>query len=532
MTQELYPLHNAPHVPMLGRRKVIEGIIRRIGKPTGDHISVVGAPYIGKTTLLRHLASAVGPDVGGYLAAAFVDLRHQTPRTDHELRRRLLGEVKASLAAAGEEVADLVDLGVSDDDLPQVLEGVFDYLVDSGRVLVVMDGLDHVLQSPAISRNLWDYLREIGLKSSCTFVTGTRHRIRELCKNPDSLASEFWNIFADPIVVLGPFEEPERDELLVPLAGHVGELEMSARKEIMNWTGGHPALFSLLCQTLMQSSRPGVGLDGQAVNGAGDNISNGTYALVQHLWDDCPVELRGDLHALATNQPGAGAIPSERAAFGAQRGFLTTAKKPQLNCRFIERMAERHGGEAVVLKRLFATEAQHAEQMQRVLELRLAQIKGGDDKLRRYVIRAIRELSAGPEETVNSLRLIVQRALVWIWSAELNAGAWPQEWLDTWKNEGTDGMYALKRAGNRLPKSDGKQCQILCDITGGTNGKLPVVSRHVTRATYVFVEHVKSAGDLGQHLDDDLTAGYAVSVCLTCVELFARLADELPAGGA
>ena len=531
MTQELYPLHNAPHVPMLGRRKVIEGIIRRIGKPTGDHISVVGAPYIGKTTLLRHLASAVGPDVGGYLAAAFVDLRHQTPRTDHEVRRRLLAEVKKSLADAGEEAADLVDLGASDDDLPQVLEGVFDYLVDSGRVLVVMDGLDHVLQSPAISRNLWDYLREIGLKSSCTFVTGTRHRIRELCNNPDSLASEFWNIFADPIVVLGPFEEPERDELLGPLAGHVGELEMSARKEIMNWTGGHPALFALLCRGLAEAFGPSTKVDGKAVNGVGDGISNGAYALIQHLWDECSVEVRGDLHALATSQPGAGAMPADRRQFAAHRGFLTPTRKPKLHCRFIERMALRHGAEAMELKRLFATEELYADQIQRILELRLAHFAGGDVKLRGYVARAIRELSAGPEEALNSIRLISRRALELIWELELDNGKRPTAWFDAWKQEGDDGLRLIQRHGGSFPKRDGQQCAVLRDITGGY-GNLPVVARHVTRATYILVEHVKSAGDLGQHLDDDLTLPYAASVCLTCIELFGRLAGELPRGGA
>ena len=53
--------------------------------------------------------------------------------------------------------------------------GLFDLIADTGRLLIVMGGLDHVLKSPRVSRNL----RQIGLKSSCTFVTGTRSRIRD-----------------------------------------------------------------------------------------------------------------------------------------------------------------------------------------------------------------------------------------------------------------------------------------------------------------------------------------------------------------
>lgn len=529
MIVDIYPLSSAAHVPMLGRQAELRAIVDRVGKATGDHVSVVGAPYIGKTTFLRHLANEVGPTNGGYLSAVFLNLRHRTPSTDHEFRLRFINEVHQCLAAVGDDAAELIDLDSSQEDLPQVIEGLFDYVADYGRLLVVMDGLDHVLRSPSISRNLWDYLREIGLKSSCTFVTGTRRRIRELCNNPDSLASEFWNIFADPVMVLGPFDDAERDDVLAPLSGHVAELQESGRKEVSNWSGGHPALVALLCRTLADRG-PTAKVDNEAVNVAAESICAGDYALLEHLWDDCPVEVRGDLHALATRQPAADSIPDERALFCAERGFLTAHRKPSLKCRFIEKMALRHGSEVVELKRLFATELIYAAQMQRVLELRLAQVPGGDGKLRGYVSRAIREVAVGPEETLNSIRMISRRALELIWSAELENGSWPQRWSDAWQAEGSDGLKPLQRMDRGFPKQDGQQCAVLRDITGGY-GNLPIVASYVTRASYILVEHVKGAGDLGQHLEDRLSEAYAVAICITCVELFARLANELPAGG-
>ncbi len=530
MNQNIYPLANAPQVPMLGRRKVLDAVLSRIGKATGDHISMVGAPYIGKTTFLHHLSSVVGPERGGYVAAAFLDLRHHTPQTDHEFRQRLLEEIHAALKHANDESGELIDLSASEEDLPQVLSGVFDYLADTGRLLVIMDGLDHVLSSPTISRNLWDYLREIGLKSSCTFVTGTRRRILDLCNNPDSVASEFWNIFADPVVVLKPFDEDEQDQVLAPLSDHLEELATSARKEIFNWSGGHPALVALLCRGLVEVAGHGSKIDGKAVNDKAETIADGDYDLLQHLWDDCPIEVRGDIHALAAKEPASDSIPSERASFAAQRGFLTPGKKPKLSCRFMEKMALHHGSEAVELKRLFLTEDLYAKQIQRVLELRLAQVPGGDSKLRGYVERATRELSTGPAETLNSIRLISRRALELIWNAELDGGTWPQSWIDIWKGEGNDGLRLIEKTQRAFPKQDGMQCAILREITGGY-GNLPTIAKHVTRSSYILVEHVKSAGDLGQHLEDKLTTADAASICFACVELFARLAKKLPGLG-
>jgi len=475
MNQNIYPLANAPQVPMLGRRKVLAAVLSRIGKATGDHISMVGAPYIGKTTFLHHLSSVVGPERGGYVAAAFLDLRHHTPRTDHEFRQRLLEEVHAALKKANDEAAELIDLEATEEDLPQVLAGVFDYLADTGRLLVVMDGLDHVLSSPMISRNLWDYLREIGLKSSCTFVTGTRRRIQDLCNNPDSLASEFWNIFADPVVVLGPFEEDEQDQVLAPLSDHLKELATSARKEIFNWSGGHPALVALLCRGLVEVAGHGSKVDGQAVNEKAEAIAGGAYALLQHLWDDCPIEVRGDLHALAAKQPAADLIPPNRAFFGAQRGFLTPSKKPRLSCRFMEKMAQRHGSEAIELKRLFLTKDLYEKQIQRVLELRLGHVEGGDAELFRRVEKTIRELGHGPADVISSVRMVSRRSLEVIWNIELNGGKWPPEWAESWKLEGSDGLYPLKNT----QKNWTKPLALLAVGTAGDGARRPRLSEHM-----------------------------------------------------
>ena len=134
MVVDLYPLSSAAHVPMLGRRAELAAIVARVGKASGDHVSVVGAPYIGKTTFLRHLANEVGPKNGRYLGAVFLDLRHGTPSTDHEFRLRFIKEVHQCLAAVGDDAAELIDLDSSQEDLPQVIEAGFTRVAVGGAV--------------------------------------------------------------------------------------------------------------------------------------------------------------------------------------------------------------------------------------------------------------------------------------------------------------------------------------------------------------------------------------------------------------
>ena len=528
MSFEAYaPIHR-DGAALLGRKRELTTILQRISKPTGDHLSIVGAPYIGKTTLLRHIARVVGPSNGGYITAALLDLRYSTPTTDHEFRMRLLEEVHNALKVVGNEAAEYIDPAKVGEGLPEILSGIFDLIKETGRILVVMDGLDYVLKSSTISRNLWDYLREIGLKSSCTFLTGTRSRIRELCNNPDSMASEFWNIFADPVIVLKPFGEVDKDDVLAPLDNWSSSLERSGRKEIFNWSGGHPALTSLLCNQLMEYHSQSSPITGEVVIGIAQSILSGDFNLPKYLWDECSVEVRGDLHDLASNTSGSGSIPSERLEFLRNRGFIGNSRRPKLTCRLIEKMALKHGGQAVEIKRMFSTEQLYSQNVQRILELRLSQVSGGDRELRRRVERVIRELGFNATDAIASVRMVACRALDAIWEAELEKNEVPQAWKEAWKFAEGLGAYALQTY-SRFPRGDaGRQCGLLCDIVGGRDGKLPVLAKYVTRPTYVLVEHIKRAGDDGQHIRSTPSLTYAAAICIACIKMYVQLTKELP----
>lgn len=95
-----------PVVPkMLGRQAILANIERHLSKPTPPHLQIVGPKLYGKSVLLTHLASKYRSGFGQYLTAAYVDLRHGTPRSDDDFKSRLFS---SSMAESKIEVANSV----------------------------------------------------------------------------------------------------------------------------------------------------------------------------------------------------------------------------------------------------------------------------------------------------------------------------------------------------------------------------------------------------------------------------------------
>ena len=102
------------------------------------------------------------------------------------------------------EIAEYLDL--EDEGIIDLLHLVFDDLENKGhRLLAVLDGFDHVFKGSGITRNLWDELLSLCRMSSLRLVTGSRSRLRELCKTEESRTSDFWEIFYDTPLQFGCF---------------------------------------------------------------------------------------------------------------------------------------------------------------------------------------------------------------------------------------------------------------------------------------------------------------------------------------
>ena len=173
--------------------------------------------------------------------------------TDHEFRVLFASRIKSALQPVESDLADCLEL--DDNDLSDLLYFVFEEMHRKGiRFLAVLDGFDHVLKGSGITRNLWDELLSLCRMSSLRLVTGSRGRLRELCKTEESRTSDFWEIFnPDTPLKVGCFEEHDLRGFLKSIRVRAASgLATPPIKEIANWTGGVPTLAAALAGRLFR----------------------------------------------------------------------------------------------------------------------------------------------------------------------------------------------------------------------------------------------------------------------------------------
>ena len=530
MTANPYQVLGPSIPPMLGRASLVQRIESHLSKPTPDHVSVVGPKHYGKSVLLRHLADAYRAESSGYLTAVHIDLRRDTPRSDDAFKRRFAEEVKAALRPERAQLAEYIDL--DDPAIHELLDLVFTELEDENAwILVVLDGFDYALAGTELTRNLWDQLRSLAQKTSLRLVTGSRRPLRELCRTEESRTSDFWEIFYDTPVRVIALDASDLDAFLQPLLDAGCTLDESARKEIVNWTGGVPLLVCALLQELWEQHR-GAHLSKPGIDQTADAILKDRREILAELWDDCDIELRADLGTLASGDIPLSVLSADRRHELESRGFGHESKnRLRGSCRLIQRYAKEQAPALADLTRLFGTTDGFETHVQTFLELRLKQAAtpGTDQYLRDLVSRAIEDIGRNPELAINGIRGIAERALTLIWEAELpDDKKFPPNWLkDRQLGESLSGY------GGKLPRGTGAQCHVLRLITG--SDRIPRQSEYVTKTTFLLVDHLKSVGDFGQHRsgfpETDITVGFAATVVLAAISLVESLTADLQRDG-
>lgn len=520
---------------MLGRRRLIELIERHVLKPSPDHVQLVGPTLYGKSVLLATLAARHETGNSHYLTAAYADLRHAPPVDDSAFRRRFAEVVKAALARKVPEIAEYIDLG--DRGLHELLDLSFQELEQKkSRLLVVLDGFDHVLAGSGITRTLWDQLRALAQKSSLRLVTGSRQPLRELCKSEESRTSDFWEIFYDTPIVVGPFGQDDWDELLGPLTTRGVSVDSSARKELMNWSGGVPVLTAALLERLADAVHDGSSLSKSDVDRVAAEMLAHPPTHLQQLWEDCNIELRGDLAAfgetdgiLLSDLP----APRQRALDG--RGYgAPSGNKMRSACRLMARYALEQGPAVADLKRLFGTATDYLANIEGLLELRVGHLAGQavDPQLLNYLRHSIRDVAGSPEMSLVAIRSLVQRALQLIWAKELGASrTLPDDWITEWQHAGVTARWL--DGSKRVPSGAGDQMRALELLTGKKQGFNFIVrkAKALTKSTFLLLDGLHGIGDFGQHLNDypecPVTTSFAVAVVGNAIEFVSALTRDL-----
>lgn len=507
---------------MRGREKLFEQLCRHLTKKTPDHMSVVGPKLFGKSVFLYHVGNHFSKQNPYFFTAAYMDLRHSTPDSDMAFKRRFAGSLRETLKSLGSEIADYLD--IEDENLSDMLHLVFEELESNNlKILAIFDGFDHILGSTNITRNLWDEMRTLAQRSSLCIVTGSRNRLRELCRTEESRTSDFWEIFYDTPLSVGCFDENDWDSLLHPFEERNIHLDSSARKEMINWTGGVPILAAALMQRLYIEIKKGAEISKSDVDRLAENAVEDRRELLLELWDDCTADMQSVLADLSGDEILISEVPDARRRGLTERGFVqVSGNRLKISCRLMKRFAVQQGVGIADMHRLFGDVSRFEKHIRGLLELRLSQIRNPDPALRGYVEKAIRDLHPDPAHSIVWARSIAERALDIIWEAELPADRkLPEEWTSNWK-------YILKDWPNdqgRLPRERGQQCYILRLITG--TKKVDKLSKYITKQTLLLVDHLQSAGDFGQHKEERISLGFAASVCYSAIELCENMVFDL-----
>lgn len=510
MAESPYTVLGADVATLLGRSGLTKQLHDRLTKPTPDHVTVVGPRHYGKSVLLKHVADAFARSQPGYVTSAYWDLRHNTPTSHAAFLSRLAVVLKAALRDAGE--SDLVeDLVPTDDGVFDSLECLRDELTrDTKRVLLVMDGFDHVLASDGISRQTWDAMRTLSQGKGLVMVTGSRRGLRELCRTQESAASDFWEVFNPNPLRVGRFrKEDDLEALIKPFTGRAIAFDGAAASELFNWTGGIPTLVMLLLDRLYGACGDGGAISKSDVDRAAEAVTDECRDVVAPLWEECNDDIKSAyLDLVDEGQIRRTDIGSDNREELLQRGLAreegTLLKS---SARMVQVYAQQQTSSLATLERLFGEPSRFVVNARSLLELRLSQVRVLDNALHTMIREAIRSLSEA-RTALTWARSISNRALDLIWSEEAPKGLIPDNW---------ELSETMRRPGEAIP-GGGAAVNLLRQATG--TDRNPRMTKRVTKRTYVLISFLHSAGDHGQHLPEgEGTGPYVVAYCLAAIEL-------------
>ena len=532
-----FPLFQ-PDAPMLGRKELFEQLSNELTKPTPAHLSLVGPRYHGKSVILHALAATMRQRPDAYHRVIYWDLGHGTPQSDEAFITALRMHVAKAIKDSHTEWAEYLEDSESGyDELHEVVGN----LMKSGeRILFVWDGFDRPLREGRLTRNLWDNLLELCRMPSFRVVTASRRKLQELIRDEKSVTSELWQVFTPkPIDCLS---SEDLEAFTAKLPDHV--FQPGALKELMNWSGGLPALVTWLLGKIAEKVPPGT-VSNQQVN-EGAVPDDQCCGIIDDIWQDCPAPA-ADLycHLVETGSQKISDVPKPEKAALLDLGFARQ-DGPLLvhTCRLMENHVGSAGPEFGALARLFGSWEGYAANIRGILERRIAQIPRFDDRLFRMVEQGIENIPSYPDDCLNNLTNIEERAFDLIWNHETDdercfpytiSSYWSEITLKVQKDRRVRIMAEMLQADENgesnawsVPTDRTLQLTLLQLLTGSHQTYNKAVAAKVSKDTYALLNAIHSFRNRSQHTSGQaIHLGVAVSAIMLCVELLACLEREL-----
>lgn len=501
---------------MIGRKKLLQNVSNELDNENPIHISLIGQKYSGKTVFLYALSKHLRAGNNRFNFCVYLDLHHNLPASDADFLQLITTEILKEVITIDPEYSELLDI-TNEQKITQLLD-FFECLEQEKKTFVlILDGIDDTLKSGSITRNLWDNLRALAKLSSIRIITGSRGSLRELCMSPQSRTSDFWNIFKPSATILGIYSDQDIDDCVKAMKEDNKILDKSAITEVINWTGKHPLLVSLLLKSIIESDLGKTTISNVHVNSIASDLCLAKFSdHIESLWDDCSLEekilfnehiLNCDTQLVDGNKKTAHKLVS--------RGFVNLDNgKIKCSSRFIQKVASEKSPIMTNIYLAFGNLESYSKNMMSLLDLRLSLLKFNNTDLHDRLVHIIKDTSK-PSICLTQFRGLCDYLIDEINQIEFPARqiptAYSQHWLSEFTRKGSIGQPPLTGA---VPTERSGQMRLLKNVAESR------FLKKFSESTIRGIETIYNIANFGQHLGNAVvTRDFVVPFALIAIEV-------------
>lgn len=529
MSDKFFPILGTDDIPMIGRQALLDGIWGKLAKTSPENLSIVGPRHIGKTVLLNALVERAKKEDSPYSLVIYWQLGYAPPQSDEEFIKLLCDLLYSAMDSDAITYKDYRSELQNEKSLP-VIKEVMDLLqIEERSVLMIWDGFDKPLSQGLLSGQLFGNLRDLFYGKKHRVITATRATQTELARNKQVEDSPFWNMFDVNPLRVGPFDDADVEHALTSASLTMNQ---GGKKELSNWTGGHPVLLLSILNALADAGNGE--LTNDHVNGAAGAVAAELSDFLDKLWNGCSATTKNAFQLIIENDGlDKDRIGKEETRYLLVRGFAVgEGAKVKASCRMFEQHVRGSKPDTSTLERMFGMWDAYRTEIRSILELRIKQIRPVDARLHRLVTRALDDIPEHATDCLNNLNFIEDAALEIIWKHEFGAGnAIPAHVVSYWTQYPRDKDFIIKEmmASNRWqkPTKPFDQLKILQRLTGCTEA-FDSKAKYISKDCYVLLNAIHAFRNRTVHPEGQaIHEGVAVSALLLCIELLSCLEREL-----
>lgn len=289
------PIYNNDQ--FFGRKSAITKIYSRVGSGRPQSVSIVGEPFVGKSSLLNFI---VDPDNRAHFlpeTESFVFL--YADFKDKE-RLKIPGFIDMIYDNLRRVFGDGIQLNVKPgyDDLKRVVMA----LDSQGyKVVMVFDNFATITRNRNFDAEFYSFLRSLANNYNIAYLVASGRNLQSVCHSREVSDSPFFNIFSN--ITLGQFTQKET-LTFIETPGSTQGIPMRVHSPlIVELAGFHPFFLQIACDRLYSLLRTGVPATPGVYNQVREAFAQEVKPYFQWMWETFDEERHTFMLHIAQGKP-------------------------------------------------------------------------------------------------------------------------------------------------------------------------------------------------------------------------------------